>query len=150
MKSIFFPGFILLFFGFTSSQTPDTETASNTLENNSFADLVAANSEEEIRILSDYLAVSSGFYNSEFVETIDIAAGENPSYINLTTAYLKPLQYTVSDVEGIILDRGRFIGAEDLNFSRRREGNYAVYIFAANDVVRAFIVSKNAETVQVF
>ena len=94
--------------------------------------------------------MSSGFYNSEFVETIDIAAGENPSYINLTTAYLKPLQYTVSDVEGIILDRGRFIGAEDLNFSRRREGNYAVYIFAANDVVRAFIVSKNAETVQVF
>ena len=140
----------MLFLGFTSSQTRLNGILTDSSENRAYVDLVGNSSDEEIMVLSDYLAVSAGFYDSEFVETIHIDSAENPSHLILNTSYLKPLQYTVSDVEGIILNRGRFIGSEDLNFSRRVEGNYAVYIFAANRVVRAFMVSKKAETVNLF
>ena len=104
----------------------------------------------ETKTLSAQISISAGFVNSVFEDEIDITLGESPLEIDLITTYLKPLQYTISNVEGIILDRGRFIGSEDLDFTRKQEGKYAVYIFAADRIVRAFMVSKNTDISTVF
>ena len=116
----------------------------------SYLDLKNRVDDYDSRALSTQISVSNGFINSAFEAEIEITLGEAASEIDLITTYLKPLQYTVSNVEGIILDRGRFIGSEDLDFSRKQEGRYAVYIFAADRIVRAFMVSKNTEIATVF
>jgi len=113
------------------------------------ADFLAVKDEENELLTAD-LALSSGFIDTEFVGEIDILPGIDQFEIDISTDYLKPLQYTVSNVEGIILDRGRFVGIEDLSFSRYDPGSYAVYVFAARKVVRAFVVEKVVEAEKVF
>lgn len=148
MRLIIFPALILMFLGVTFGQQHEM-TTTNALDND-LKDLIVDNMQVEIQLFNDQLVVSTGFIDSEFTEYLNIVEGEVPEEINLTTSYLKPLQYTVSNVEGVILDRGRFIGEESLNFGRRTEGDYAVYIFAATKVVRAFMVSRSGEKVAVF
>lgn len=148
MKLIIFPALILMCLGVTFGQ--QQEMSSAVALGHDFKNLLADSMQVEIQLLNDQLAVSTGFADSEFSEDLNIVEGEVPEEIDLTTSYLKPLQYTVSNVEGIILDRGRFVGEKSLNFSRRTEGDYAVYIFAATKVVRAFMVSRSGVKVAVF
>lgn len=135
MKLLLIPVFLLAAYGVTTGQNGDKI-------NPVLPSIFTSETNGEVDILSDILSVSSGFVDSEFSDPIFLASGESPEDIVISTTYLKPLQYTISNVEGIILHRGRFIGEQGLDFSRRIEGAYAVYIFAANRVVRAFIVSK--------
>lgn len=132
---LFIPAFFLILSGFIAGQDDDRP----------MSELLALGHDVtgEVYVFNDHLAVSAGFADSEFFDSIGIQPGESSSDLLLKTSYLKPLQYTISNVEGIILDRGRFIGEQDLDFSRKTEGDYAVYIFAANRVVRAFMVSKD-------
>ena len=132
------------------AQDQPSPSASESILEVSYVDLKSKYDDAETKTLSTQIAVSAGFVNSAFEDEIAIALGETPMEIDLITTYLKPLQYTVSNVEGIILDRGRFIGSEDLDFTRKKEGKYAVYIFAADRIVRAFMVSKNSEASAVF
>ncbi|MCB0685118.1 MAG: hypothetical protein KDC53_01300 [Saprospiraceae bacterium] len=149
MKLIIFPAVLFLCFSFTFAQL-HAPVESDTQESQPYINFLSDDEHDEIEILSDQLAVTRGFIDSEFSENIEIDLGDTPGEINLHTTYLKPLQYTVSNVEGVILDRGRFIGEEELRFSRRSEANYAVFIFAGTRVVRAFLVSRGDEKVAVF
>lgn len=135
MKLLFIPMLFLLLSGFIQGQNGDSV-------NPNFSGILEQEAETDVHFLSEHLVVSTGFLDSQFEDSVEIHPGESPADLVLTTSYLKPLQYTVSNVEGIILKRGRFIGEENLDFSRRSEGDYAVYIFAANRVVRAFMVSR--------
>ncbi|MBK8502988.1 MAG: hypothetical protein IPL46_12690 [Saprospiraceae bacterium] len=132
------------------SQDQPSAHGSESIKEVSYVDWKNKYEDHEAEILSAHISVSTGFVNSAFQDEFEITLGETPMESDLITPYLKPLQYTVSNVEGIILDRGRFIGTEDLDFTRRQEGKYAVYIFAADRIVRAFMVSKNAEISNVF
>ena len=93
-------------------------------------------------VLSSQLILSHGFINSEFNSTIEISKGTDDGDIAINADYERPLQYTVSNIEGIILNRGKFVGRKNIPFVRLSEGRYVVYLFAGTTVVKAFTVIK--------
>jgi hypothetical protein len=97
----------------------------------------------EVKLLSANITLSTGFVNSEFEDVIDVVMGSDFYEIELKTEYPRALQFTVSDMEGIIFNQGRFVGQKSIDFERRLTGRYAIYLFAGTTVVKAFTVEKH-------
>ena len=105
-------------------------------------EISASGEPDEVKSLSANINLSHGFVNSEFDEAIEVIMGTDLFQIDIKTEYPKALQYTVSNMEGIIFNQGRFVGRKSLDFAQRQVGRYAVYLFAGTTVVKAFTVEK--------
>ncbi len=96
--------------------------------------------DETSSMLSPQISVTQGYVNDEFDDVVDIAVPLRPSQLRFVSGSLKPVQYTISDVEGVIKIRGRFIGQEFLDLNRLPDGQYAIYFFVGKEVMRALLV----------
>jgi hypothetical protein len=106
-------------------------------------EIPASGEPSAVKSLSANITVSYGFVNSDFDEEIEVVMGSELFEIDLRTDYPRALQYTVSDMDGIIYNQGRFVGQKSIDFTRRDNGGYAVYLFAGTTVVKAFTIEKH-------
>ena len=113
-------------------------------------ELPASGAPSEVKSISANIRLSHGFVNAEFDEDIQIVMGSDLFEIELNTEYSRALQYTVSDMEGIIFNQGRFVGRKSIDFTRREVGRYAIYLFAGTTVVKAFTVEKHIPVQEAF
>lgn len=100
---------------------------------------------DDTELISAELALSSGFYDKDFEAKLIVSGGIDPLQIEIDTEYKRALQYTVSDIEGIIYRKGKFLSNSTLDFNSLRPGRYAVFVFAGRRIIRAFMVEKNLE-----
>ncbi len=87
------------------------------------------------------LTVSSGFTNEDFEHFVLIQASGSEELLIKTDAE-KTLQYTLSDVDGIIFRKGQFRKEQLVKLESMSAGTYALYIFRGHRVVRAVLVEK--------
>ncbi|MDH3649063.1 MAG: T9SS type A sorting domain-containing protein [Saprospiraceae bacterium] len=88
------------------------------------------------------LGVSTGFTDPEFGFDIDLYP--NPARYELTieSDFDKTLQYTMSNLEGRILAKRKFVGKDQLDMSHMIPGVYAIYFFRGHKIVKALLVEK--------
>ncbi|NND34369.1 MAG: hypothetical protein HKN76_17425 [Saprospiraceae bacterium] len=101
-------------------------------------------------IISPHLSLSQGFVHSEFEANVEARKGTDDNDIEIKTDYSNAMQYTVGNMEGIILSQGRFKGLKEISFAKLHDGRYVVYIFAGTTIVKAFAVEKQMSNYAAF
>ena len=103
--------------------------------------------DEEYLSVSPEILVSRGFMDEDFDYSILIEAGGN-NMLNIQTDANRPLQYTLSDLDGRIRQKHRFSNEHMLDITDLPNGHYALYFFQGTDVVRAVLLNKQAKNSQ--
>ena len=89
--------------------------------------------------LERLISFSEGFTDSSFHHHLALNVTEDHR-LSMETDFPRTLQYSISNVEGIIFRKGKFYGSGLVNLSSLRDGSYAVYFFAGNKIVRALMI----------
>ncbi len=87
-------------------------------------------------------AISDGFTDFDFEGSVSMAVADEDQVLTINTDYPGLLQYTVSNLEGIILRKRKFAREDWLDLQRLAPGSYAIYFFAGHRIVKALIVEK--------
>ena len=102
---------------------------------------LAAHSEDVEMDASKLLSHSEGFTDSSFTHQLLMTLNAE-QLLEFETDCPRTLQYSISNVEGIILRKGKFYQQGMVNIGSLRPGSYAVYFFAGKRIVRAFMIDR--------
>ncbi len=91
----------------------------------------------------DLVSFSEGFTDSTFHHHQLLMSVSSEQYLSMETDFPKTLQYSVSNVEGIILRKGKFYQQGMVNIANLKQGSYAIYFFAGKRIVRALMFERN-------
>lgn len=98
--------------------------------------------EVKSELISPYVSVSNGFADASFPNAIKVAAGLTSADLVISSDAERSIQYTMSDVDGKILLKRFFRKEQKLPIGQLAPGQYALYFFAGEKVVRAVLVEK--------
>ncbi len=88
------------------------------------------------------LEVSTGFTDPTFDYDIHLYPNPVQYELSIDTEFDRTLQYTLSNMEGRIMARRKFVGEDKLDLSRMSPGTYAVYFFRGHKIVKALLIEK--------
>ena len=89
--------------------------------------------------MKELISFSEGFTDSSFHHQMALNVTEDHR-LSIETDFPRTLQYSISNVEGIIFRKGKFYGSGMVNLSSLKNGSYAVYFFAGKKIVRALMI----------
>ena len=134
--------FLILMAGFMSMAQVQVELAAH-----KEAVEVLASPNSDNTDLPYEINLSEGFVHADFDYTVDIDILDG-NQLSIETDFPKTLQYSISNLEGIILRKGKIYGSAAVDLARLRPRSYAVYVFQGKKIVRALMIDMRQKAMQ--